>query len=110
MLRSALLVVGIILTGIGFALLIKHGTFSGWPYLIWGPILLITVLFERWRYRRIEHSKSDQWQRTEECFEDPETGQNVEVLYNPSTGERRYVPKDTMGRTGHGEDGSGLKE
>jgi hypothetical protein len=96
MLRSALLVVGVILTGTGLVFLIKHGTCSGWPFLIWGTILLITVLFERWRYRRIEHPKSDQWQRTEECFEDPETRRNVEVFYNPSTGERRYAPKDTM--------------
>lgn len=56
-----------------------------------GRIVVIAVLFERRRYRRIEHSKGGQWQPTGECFQDPETGQTVEVLYDPVSGERRYV-------------------
>ena len=31
------------------------------------------------------------WQQTDERFIDPESGQPVQVFYNPRTGERRYV-------------------
>jgi hypothetical protein len=55
-------------------------------------ILLVALLCERWRYRRIEHPPAGNWQRTSERFEDPETGQIVEVLYDPTSGERRYAP------------------
>ena len=91
MLRSALLVIGIALTWIGLILLLVRGTPSGQPFLIWGAIVVIAVLCERWRYRRIELSKGGQWQPTGECFEDTETGQTIEVLYDPVSGERRYV-------------------
>ena len=94
MLRSSLLVFGMVLAVIGLVLLAVHRCNpSGWPFLIWGAVIVIAVLFERWRYRHIQHSRDEQWQRTGERFEDPETGQTVEVLFNPSTGERRYVPE-----------------
>ncbi|MGO9377555.1 MAG: hypothetical protein ACLP29_03255 [Dissulfurispiraceae bacterium] len=80
------------LTGIGLVLSIVCGTPSGRPALTFGAIVVIAVLCERWRYHRIEHCVSGQWQRTGECFEDPETGQTVEVLYDPISGERRYAP------------------
>jgi hypothetical protein len=91
MLRSGLLLFGIVLTGIGLALMVS-GTPSWQPFLIWGAILTIAVLCERWRYRRIEHSAGERWRPTGERFEDPETGRTVEVLYDPATGERRYAP------------------
>jgi len=93
MLRSALLVIGIALTWIGLVLLLIRGTPFAQPFLIWGAIVVIAVLFERWRYRHIVHSKGGQWQPTGECFEDPETGQTIEVHYDPVSGERRYVEK-----------------
>jgi hypothetical protein len=68
-----------------------RGTPAGQPFLIWGTIVVIAVLFERWRYRRIEHSKGGHWKPTGECFEDPETGQTIEVHYDSVSGERRYV-------------------
>jgi len=91
MLRSGLLVFGLGLSVIGLVLLISHGALSGQPFLIWGAIVVIAVLFERWRYRRLDDSGGVQWQRTGESFEDPETGETVEVLYDPASGERRYV-------------------
>ncbi|MDA8431232.1 MAG: hypothetical protein M0T70_18420 [Geobacteraceae bacterium] len=91
MLRSGLLIFGFVLTGIGLALLIMPGTYHYQPVLIWGGILVIAVLCERWRYRRNEHKNGGQWQRTGERFEDPETGETVEVHYEPVSGERRYV-------------------
>ena len=61
------------------------------PLLIWGTVLLLAVIFERWRYRpRI--SQTGGWQPTDERFIDPQTGQALQVLYNPHSGQRRYIP------------------
>ncbi len=93
MLRLGLLVFGLALTGIGLALLVIRGKYPCQPFLIWGGVLVVAVLCERWRYRSKEHNHDRQWQRTGERFEDPETGQTVEVHYDPVSGERRYEKK-----------------
>jgi len=95
MLRSVLMVIGLILAGAGLVLLMMRGVSSGLQFLIWGAIVVIAVLCERWRYRRLEHPGGGKWQRTGERFEDPETGESVEVLYDPDSGERRYVKGDS---------------
>ena len=92
MLRIGLLFFGLALTATGLVLLIR-GKCAYQPFLIWGSILLIAVLCERWRYRSKEHNQDSQWQLTGEKFEDPETGQTVEVHYDPVSGQRRYVKK-----------------
>ena len=93
MLRLGLLIFSLVLTGVGLVMLLR-GTCAYQPFLIWGCILLIAVLCERWRYRRKEHNNDGtQWQQTGERFEDPETGQTLEVHYDPVSGERRYVKK-----------------
>ncbi len=92
MLRSALLVAGLFLAGIGLACLAMPGVYSGWPFLIWGAVIVVAVLCERWRYRLVRHAEEGRWQKTGERFEDPETGESVEVLFDPATGERRYAP------------------
>ena len=93
MLRTGLLIFGLILTGFGAFLLIFRDSHSYQPFLLWGSVLVIAVLCERWRYRRNEHNNSAKWQQTGESFEDPETGQTVEVQYDPASGERRYIKK-----------------
>ncbi len=90
MLRIGLLILGLSLAVTGLVFLIQDKC-SYQPFLIWGSILVIAVLFERWRYRRNEHDHDRQWQPTGEKFEDPETGQIMEVHYDPVSGERRYV-------------------
>lgn len=92
MLRISLLILGFGLTVIGIGLWIRDKCVFN-PFLIWGVILVIAVLFERWRYRHNEHIHDRQWQVTGEIFEDPETGQTMEVHYDPVSGERRYVKK-----------------
>ncbi|MGD0280201.1 MAG: hypothetical protein ABSC11_12950 [Smithella sp.] len=92
MLRIGLLIFGLVLSVTGLVLLIQDKcTYQ--PYLIFGGILVIAVLCERWHYRRKEHNHNSQWQQTGERFEDPETGQTLEVYYDPVSGERRYVKK-----------------
>lgn len=87
MLRTALLIVSALLTVAGAAILMMGYPF--WPPFVWGAALLACVVFERWRYHKPGSTGGD-WQPTGEKFIDPETGQEVEVLYNALTGERRY--------------------
>ena len=60
------------------------------PFAIWGGLIAAAVWLERWRYASRSAAADGDWQATEERFIDPESGQPVQVLYNPRTGERRY--------------------
>jgi len=98
MLRIAVIAVAGILTCVGIGLIASGVTAPGWKVLIIGAIVLIGTLFERWRYRRIEETTpSGHWQRTDEKFIDPSTGEPVEVMFDPRTGERRYVAGKSRG-------------
>lgn len=94
MLRNALLIVGVGLLIAGVYQWVMLGNCSFPVLLIWGTVLTVGVLFERWRYRRFEGTGAAHWQKTGERFEDPETGKTVEVYYDPATGERKYVHPD----------------
>ncbi|WP_051710924.1 hypothetical protein [Andreprevotia chitinilytica] len=91
MLRIALLCFALLLTVAGAYLCVVESRHA-LPMLIWGAILSAAVLFERWRYRQKHQPGPGEWQETAERFEDPESGQLMQVLFNPKTGERRYVP------------------
>ena len=93
MLRTAVVALAATLTCVGIGLVVFGVRTPGWQALISGAIVLIGTLFERWRYRRIEERPNGRWQRTDEQFIDPSTGEAVEVMFDPSTGERRYVAK-----------------
>jgi hypothetical protein len=75
------------LIGVG-ALLAGHR--GAWPAALWGGFIAAAVVLERWRYRRSDVPADGDWQPTEERFVDPESGQAMQVFYNPRTGERRY--------------------
>ncbi len=66
------------------------------PLALWlgGLGLLLTLGFaiERWKYRQTR-VPGGQWQATEERFFDEEKNCNIQVYYNPATGQRRYVPE-----------------
>jgi membrane protein implicated in regulation of membrane protease activity len=91
MLRACLIVVTAILLCVGIAFLAHGAGTPGWQLVGVSLVVLLGTLFERWRYRRISERRDGQWQRTSERFLDPATGQPVDVLFNPHTGERRYV-------------------
>ena len=91
MLRTVVIAAAAILTSIGIALIACGVHAPGWQAFIIGVIMLIGTLFERWRYRHIEEPLNGPWQRTGEQFIDPSTGDPVEVMFDPGTGERRYV-------------------
>ena len=93
MLRNAVLIIAILMTKIGF-ICVLIGYSQLLPTAIWGALLLIAVLFERWRYEQSGGANVGNWDKTEERFIDPETGKLKQVLYQESTGERRYVDSD----------------
>jgi hypothetical protein len=71
------------------------GTMAGWhalPFALPPVILLFGLLIERYIYKPIRpEPPGPGWDRTQEKFADPRSGQTVVVYYNPRTGERRYV-------------------
>jgi membrane protein implicated in regulation of membrane protease activity len=98
--RAGLVAFGAVLAVAGLLLALAAGpialqlTFSG-------VVLILGVLFERQIYKRVETAKPAEpgWQRTDERFVDPTTGQSVTVFTQPATGERRYVDTADDGRT-----------
>ncbi len=91
MLRSLVITSAAILMCVGVCLIARGVHAPGWQVLVIGLMVLIGTLFERWRYRRIEEPPRGNWQRTGEQFIDPSSGDPVEVMFDPGTGERRYV-------------------
>jgi hypothetical protein len=115
MLRTLVLVLGSIAVTAG-ALLVGSGIRGPGIYLICvGAVVMLGTAFERWRYRtkspgaildgakrRARRAEAQdgpsnappagaRWERTEERFEDPVTGETMEVHYDRASGERRYV-------------------
>jgi hypothetical protein len=94
MLRTAVLAFATLLAAIGVYLLLKGITVPGVQALGVGIVIILGTLFERWRYSG-SHGAGDErldarWQATGERFADPTTGEEVEVFYDPASGERRY--------------------
>jgi len=54
-------------------------------------IAVASIFLER-RYRGRRNAARGSWQRTQERFIDPSTGELTEVWYDPQTGERDYRP------------------
>jgi hypothetical protein len=97
MLRTFVIAVAAILMCAGIGLIASGMHAPGWQALVIGTIVLIGTVFERWRYRHIEEPSAGQWQCTGEQFLDPSTGKAVEVMFDPHTGERRYVARTSTG-------------
>jgi hypothetical protein len=92
MLRTAVLIFGCLVLALGAYLCTQGIGHGGIQTLIGGVIFVAGTLFERWRYNNKNAAVDGDWQLTGERFVDPETGKNVEVLYDPQSGERRYRP------------------
>jgi hypothetical protein len=96
-LRTVVIAAAAILTCVGVGLIACGVHAPGWQALAIGVTVLIGTLFERWRYRHIEEPPNGHWQPTGEQFIDPSTGDPVEVMYDPRSGERRYVAGKSHG-------------
>jgi hypothetical protein len=90
-LRRALFAIAALLVAGGLVLLVARVPSPGWNLLIAGVVLFAALVFERWRYRAGSADGGGQWHRTDERFEDPESGQIMEVHFDPASGRRRYV-------------------
>ena len=91
MLRIAVLAFAALLSAIGVFLMLKGVTGPGVQALGIGIVIILGTLFERWRYTQSGRPLNGRWQATGERFADPTTGKEVEVFYDPASGERRYV-------------------
>jgi len=90
MLRTIVLALGFIAIAAG-ALLVMAGTRGAGIYLMClGVVTILGTAFERWRYRNAAPAGA-RWEQTGERFEDPATGETMEVHYDRASGERRYV-------------------
>jgi hypothetical protein len=92
MLRNALLFLSLLVLGVGVACLLFKIAAPAYTLLIWGAILFAAVIYERFRYKPLEHNRPGPgWERTSERFVDAETGKTVTVYLESKTGERQYV-------------------
>jgi hypothetical protein len=92
MLRNVLLFLSFTALAVGAVCLIIRVDPPGYTLLIWGGILLAAVVYERFRYKPLEHKlPGPGWERTSERFVDAESGKTVTVYVEPRTGERQYV-------------------
>ena len=95
MLRGAVLAVGILmlLAGVATAGLGVPGV-PLWLLIAGGTITAGTLL-ERVIYKPLLRERPGSgWVKTAERFIDPDTGQPVDVFYNPTSGERQYVSQE----------------
>ena len=92
MLRTAVLIIAGIVAATGAALILTGVTLPGIQALVMGALVVVGILFER-RYRHNNQQPDSHWQTTGERFVDPASGKNVEVYYDPQSGERRYVER-----------------
>jgi hypothetical protein len=91
MLRTAVLIFACAVTAFGaYLCAVGCASVGGIQALVGGLVILVGTLFERWRYRNKGAASDGDWQVTEERFVDPASGKEMEVLYNPGNGERRY--------------------
>ena len=92
MLRTIVLALGVIAVAAGALLLVEAGNRGAGIYLMSvGAVIFLGTAFERWRYRNAPPPGA-RWERTGERFQDPATGETMEVQYDRASGERRYVP------------------
>jgi hypothetical protein len=92
MLRAVVIAVAAALACAGIALIARGVPMPGWQALGIGLVVLVGTVFERWRYRNVgSEPPGGEWQSTGERFLDPSTGNRIDVLFDPRTGERRYV-------------------
>ena len=92
MLRTIVLALGVALL-IGSALSALYGDpgLTLWLLAVGGTITAGTA-FERVFYKPISPEKPGRgWTDTGERFIDPESGRIVEVFFDPTSGERKYV-------------------
>jgi hypothetical protein len=92
MLRNVLLFISLAMLASGVACLLFRIPAPAYTLIIWGAILFAAVVYERFRYKPLEHKLPGAGcERTSERFVDAESGKTVTVYLESKTGERQYV-------------------
>jgi hypothetical protein len=90
-LRGAVLAAGVLMLLAGIVVGELGSVGAWWLAIVGGAITAGTVL-ERVIYKPVLRERPGAgWIKTAERFIDPDTGQPVDVFYNPATGQRQYV-------------------
>jgi hypothetical protein len=92
-LRKIVLGITLLLAAAGLWLLCLRVWTQGLQLLVVGALIFAGTAFEGWRYRKGSGPAGARWQQTEEKFADPISGEEMDVQYDPVSGERRYVPR-----------------
>ena len=90
MLRRMVLAVALLAGALGLWLISRHVWSPGLQVLVIAVVVFLGTAFESWRYRKGPAPHGARWQQTDEKFADPVTGEEMEVEYDPVSGERRY--------------------
>ena len=90
MLRNVVLGFALLVLAAGLVLLMVQPA-QAFGALVFGTLLTLGTVFERWRYKPAKAAGTARGSATGERFIDPETGALMDVYYDPSTGERSYV-------------------
>ncbi len=98
MLRALALLLGLAMIGGGIAQLVTGQRDPGIYLMVLGAGVLAGTLFERWRYRAVLPRAAPGWQRTNERFVDPDSGEDVTVFYDPQSGQRHYVSESGVAK------------
>ena len=91
MLRRFVLGIALLLALVGLWLVSQRIWVPGLQVLALAAVIILGTVFESWRYRKGAGPHDAQWQHTDEKFADPISGEEMEVQYDPVSGERRYV-------------------
>jgi len=91
MLRKFVLVMAALLALVGLWLLSLRLWAPGAQALCVAAVIFLATAFETWRYRKGSGPQGAKWEHTNEKFADPISGEEMEVQYDPVSGERRYV-------------------
>ena len=96
MLRIVLLWVGVLAVAAGAVVSFVSGAGAGIGLLIFGLVLLVALLIERHRYKRIvDAAPGPEWEPTGERFIDSGSDMAVQVYSHRRSGKRIYVRLDT---------------
>ena len=93
MLKTALIISALVVMALTAGLLLLGLMLPGVIALAsWATIAALALVFERYRYKAVVDAPSGPgWERTEERFIDPSSGETLTVYYQPATGKRAYV-------------------
>ncbi|HTR83400.1 MAG TPA: hypothetical protein VMI56_02905 [Reyranella sp.] len=95
MLRLAVLLVGVAVLVVGIVVASSTSALPAAWFLIVGGAITAGTLLERVFYKPLHGAApGGGWTKTGERFVDPDSGKMVDVFFNPTTGERKYVAEE----------------